>query len=106
LITIKATRKTPFSPNYAVPPGAILEDWLNEHTMSKVQLAERMGLPIKSINEIIKGKAVITKETALRLEKVTRIESSFWTEADRIYSINGISNTSMSSSDIRSQHIA
>lgn len=82
---MSATKNSPFSPNYAVPPGAILEEWLEEHGMSQTALAERMARPIKTINEIIKGKTSITQETAFQLEAVTGIEASFWTNADRIY---------------------
>lgn len=82
---MNATKNSPFSPNYAVPPGAILEEWLEERGMSQTALAERMARPIKTINEIIKGKTSITQETAFQLEAVTGIEASFWTNADRIY---------------------
>lgn len=63
----------------------MLEEWLEEHGMSQTALAERMGRPIKTINELIKGKTSFTQETAFQLEAVTGIEASFWTNADRIY---------------------
>ncbi len=74
-----------FNPNYAVPPGSILEEWLEEHGMTQSALAARMGRPIKTINEIIKGKTAIMQETALQLESVTGVEATFWTNADRLY---------------------
>jgi addiction module HigA family antidote len=79
------TAESQFNPDYAVPPGAILEEWLSDNGMSQTRLAERLGRPIKTVNEIIKGKTAITHETALQLEAVTGIEASFWTNADRIY---------------------
>lgn len=79
------TKANPFNPNYAVPPGAVLEEWLEENGMSQTALAERMGRPIKTVNELIKGKTSFTQETALQVESVTGIEASFWTNADRIY---------------------
>lgn len=82
---MNATKNTPFNPNYAIAPGAILEEWLEEHGMSQTALAERMDRPIKTINELIKGKTSFTQETAFQLEAVTGIEASFWTNADRIY---------------------
>ena len=82
---MNATKNNPFNPNYAVPPGTILEEWLEEHGMSQTALAERMDRPIKTINELIKGKTSFTQETAFQLEAVTGIEGSFWTNADRIY---------------------
>jgi addiction module HigA family antidote len=82
---MNATKNNPFNPNYAVPPGAMLEEWLEERGMSQTALAERMDRPIKTINELIKGKTSFTQETAFQLEAVTGIEASFWTNADRIY---------------------
>lgn len=76
---------TTFNPNYAIPPGAILEEWLTDHGMTQTALAERMDRPIKTINEIIKGKTAITQETAQQLESVTGIETTYWTNAERIY---------------------
>lgn len=44
-----------------------------------------MGRPLKTINEIIQGKARITPETALQLEKVLGTPASFWNNAERNY---------------------
>lgn len=82
---MNATKSSPFNPNYAVAPGAILEEWLEERGMSQTALAERMDRPIKTINELIKGKTSFTQETAFQLEAVTGIEATFWTNAYRIY---------------------
>jgi len=79
------TKNSQFNPNYAVPPGAVLQEWLEEHGMSQTEIAERMSRPIKTVNEIIKGKTTITQETALQLEAVTGTPASFWNNADRIY---------------------
>lgn len=53
--------------------------------MSQVELAERTGRPTKTISEIIKGKAAITPETALQLEKVLGTPASFWMNRERHY---------------------
>jgi len=45
--------------------------------MSQAELAERMGEPRKTISEIINGKAAITPETAIQLERVLGIPASF-----------------------------
>jgi HTH-type transcriptional regulator / antitoxin HigA len=41
-----------------------------------------MGRPLKTINEIIKGKAAITTETALQLEKALGTPASFWIQRE------------------------
>lgn len=67
-----------FTPDYISPPGETLEDALDERGMTQAELAERTGLSRKTINEIIKGKAPITSETALHLERVLGISARFW----------------------------
>ena len=48
-------------------------------------MAERTGRPKKTINEIVQGKAAITPETALQLERVLGIPASFWNNLERSY---------------------
>src|SRR5262245_27598836 len=76
---------TTFEPNYAVPPGETLAETLETLGMTQAELAERMGRPLKTINEIVAGKAAITSDTALQLEKVLGVSASFWTNHERIY---------------------
>lgn len=74
-----------FKPNYAVPPGTTLMETIEALGMSQAELAQRMGRPVKTINEIVNGKAAITPETALQLEKVVGVPASFWNNAERNY---------------------
>ncbi len=74
-----------FLPDYAVPPGETLFENLDAIGMSQVELAERTGRPKKTINEIIKGKAAITPETALQFERVLGIPAGFWNNLERNY---------------------
>jgi addiction module HigA family antidote len=53
--------------------------------MSQVELAKRMGRPVKTINEIIQRKAAITAETALQLEQVLHIPASIWLKREQQY---------------------
>lgn len=74
-----------YKPDYAVPPGATLLETIQEKGMSQAELAQRTGRPLKTINEIIKGKAAITAETALQLERVLGVPASFWNNLERNY---------------------
>jgi addiction module HigA family antidote len=74
-----------FQPDYAVPPGETLKETLETIGMTQAELAERVGRPLKTINEIIKGKAAITSETALQLERVLGIPASFWNNLESNY---------------------
>jgi len=77
--------KNQYLPNYAVPPGETLLETIEEIGMSQAELAERTGRPKKTINEIIKGKASITPDTALQLERVLGVPASFWNNLERNY---------------------
>lgn len=74
-----------YVPDVVSPPGGTLEDLLEERGMSQAQLAERTGRPKKTINEIIKGKAAITPETALQLELVLGTPADFWNQREKRY---------------------
>jgi len=70
---------------HASPPGDTLLETIEAIGMSQAELALRTGRPVKTINEIIKGKAAITPETALQFEKVLGISASFWINRERQY---------------------
>jgi len=53
--------------------------------MSQAELAGRTGRPAKTINEIVKGKAAITPETALQFELVLGIPATFWNNREQQY---------------------
>ena len=74
-----------YVPDFISPPGETLAEILEERNMSQSELAQRMGRPRKTINEVIKGKAEITSDTALQIELVLGTPSSFWIERERLY---------------------
>lgn len=74
-----------YTPLHVSPPGETLEEVLEERGMTQAELAERMGRPKKTISEIINGKAAITPETALQLERVLGIPARFWNNREREY---------------------
>src|SRR5690606_33325123 len=72
-------------PDYVSPPGETLEDALDERGMTQAELAERTGLSRKTVNEIIQGKAPITPDTALSLERVLGVAARFWNAREHQY---------------------
>jgi len=74
-----------YIPDSVSPPGETLEEVLEARGMSQAELAERAGRPKKTINEIIKGKAAITAETALQFERVLGIPAAFWIAREQHY---------------------
>lgn len=78
-------QRNSYTPDDASPPGETLVDMLNSKGMSQAELAERTGRPKKTINEIIKGRAMITSETAVQFERVLGVAASFWTTREAHY---------------------
>lgn len=74
-----------FEPDIAVPPGEALKESIDALGMSQAELALRMNRPQKTINEIIKGKAAITPQTAVELERVLRAPAPFWLRLEMDY---------------------
>lgn len=67
------------------PPGDTIQETIDTLGMSQNELAERMGRPVKTVNEIIKGKEALTPATAVQLERVLHIPAAFWLERERQY---------------------
>lgn len=74
-----------YAPEYLVAPGEIVEEYLEALGISQANLSERTGLARKTINEIIKGKAPITPETAIKFERVFRMPAHFWENLEMHY---------------------
>jgi len=78
-------RRICYQPNYVVPPGETLRETLEAIGMTQAELVERTGCPKKTINEIVTGKAAITAETSLQIERVLGIPASFWNNLEKNY---------------------
>jgi len=49
-----------FNPDYAIHPGAILEETLEARGLTKRDTASRCGISAKHLNQILHGKASVT----------------------------------------------
>jgi addiction module HigA family antidote len=77
--------KNQYIPDTVSSPGETLEELLESCGMSQAELSDRSGRPRKTINEIIKGKAAITAETAIQFERVLGIPAGFWIAREQNY---------------------
>lgn len=73
-----AELSTNFEPDYAVPPGWILEERLEAIGMSQADFARRCGRSPKLISEIIAGKAPVEPKTAVEFEAVLGVDARIW----------------------------
>jgi addiction module HigA family antidote len=77
--------KATFHPDYAAPPGEMLAETIEYLGITQTELARRMGRPLKTINEIIQGKAAVTADTALELERVLGVPAHLWMSMEANY---------------------
>jgi len=82
--TRRGTRHA-YDPDYAVPPGRTLQDTIEEMGVDQRELAKRSGISVKHVNQIIKGVATITQETAIRLDRVTGVPARMWNQLEANY---------------------
>ncbi len=72
-------------PEWTVAPGEVLGEILEARQMSQAELARRMARPLKTISEIANGKAAVTPDTALQLERTLGISAGFWNGLEARY---------------------
>lgn len=68
----------PFEPDYAVAPGETLQETIEALGITQTELATRLGMAQKTVNQIIQGAAPIVAETAIGLERATGVPARFW----------------------------
>lgn len=66
-------------------PGDTILETIEFLKMSQAELAERIGKTPAKVNDLISGKAPITVDTALKLEKVLGIDMQFWLNREMYY---------------------
>jgi len=74
-----------YEPDVVSSPGETLLETIEFLGMSQAELAIRINRPLKTINEIIKGKTAITRDTAIQLEMALGVPASFWMNRQRHY---------------------
>jgi addiction module HigA family antidote len=77
-----------YRPDYAVPPGWILEERLEAQGISHAEFARRCGRSPKLISDIIAGKAPLEPETALQFEKVLNVDARIWLGIEADYQLH------------------
>src|SRR5438445_2983612 len=80
-----ATERSVWQPDWTVPPGEILSEALHDRGMSQSELARRMDRPLKTIHEIVNGKAAVTPDTAIQLERALGISARLWNGLETQY---------------------
>lgn len=76
---------TGFKPDWVLPPGAIIEDALEERGWTEADFAKESGLPPAQVGQLISGKAAITEPIAEILSRVIGSTARFWIASEARY---------------------
>ncbi|HKJ95798.1 MAG TPA: HigA family addiction module antitoxin [Gammaproteobacteria bacterium] len=74
-----------FEPDWVSPPGETIADVLDERDWTQKDLATRLGYSEKHVSQLVTGKAPVTEDTALRLERVLGTPAGFWLAREARY---------------------
>jgi len=72
-------------PDYAVPPGWVLEERLEVYGISQVELARRCGCSSEHICAIIAGEASLIPEIADHFERELGLAADIWLGIEKEY---------------------
>jgi len=78
-------QRAPYRPGYSVAPGETIADLLEEQEITQTELAQRLGVSLKHLNQVINGSASISADLGLGLEKVFSVPADFWLTREAIY---------------------
>jgi HTH-type transcriptional regulator/antitoxin HigA len=84
-IHLNGTGAATFNADWASPPGDLIEEVLEEFGWTRAELAQRLDFSAKHVNELLKGRATITADTAERLERVLGHDAGFWLRLEANY---------------------
>ena len=75
----------PFAPDWVSPPGESILDITEERGWTQAELANRLGYSEKHISQLINGKASLSVDAAVRLERVLGSTADFWLAREANY---------------------
>ena len=71
--------------DWTSPPGHTIADLLEERNWTQAQLADRLGVSRKHVNELITGKATISDSNSIKLARVLGSTVGFWLNREAGY---------------------
>ena len=74
-----------FEPKWLPPPGDTILDILEEKNWTQAEFADRAGYTTKHVSQLVSGKAAISEDAALRLERVLSGNAEFWLSREARY---------------------
>ena len=68
----------PARPDYVVPTGDFIKEWMEDEGINAAELARRLDVSPKHVSKLLRGKAPLSHDMALRLENTTGVPARIW----------------------------
>ena len=78
-------RTYPHQPDYATPPGYVLQDYLEAWDFTPADFARRHSLPTELIEKVLVGSAPIDEDLAAIFGREFSLEVDFWLRMEADY---------------------
>jgi len=66
------------TPDFVVSTGDFIAEWMEDAGVNGAELARRLGVSSKHVSELLAGKATLSAELAIALERVTGVPARLW----------------------------
>lgn len=78
--------QTPMTkPDYAVPPGLFLQEFIDDGDFSKDHAAQTLNLSHTELNDLLTGRIRINEGLAEKLETLTGTSAKAWLTLEKVY---------------------
>ncbi len=64
--------------DHVVTTGDFIAEWMEDEGLNAAELARRLGVTSKHVSELLSGKAPLSHQLALALERVTAVPARLW----------------------------
>ena len=85
MATFRDNPTYPYHPDYAVPPGWLLRDYLNVNGFTPEEFARRHSLAMELVEGVLAGSAPLDAKLAAILEREFDLGASFWLDIEAEY---------------------
>lgn len=75
----------PHKPDDAVPPGRTIQEWMELDGMGRHELTGRLGIPDDRMDGLLDGRAAITRDLAIKLQKIFGPVVKYWLNLEANY---------------------
>ena len=74
-----------FTPDVAIPPGETIAEILQERGIPQTDFALMLGRTEKNVSQLVNGKAPVSPELAIDLERVLGVPAAVWNNLESTY---------------------